>query len=81
MSNKPYSNLKCPNCQNKGDFISEDEEVYCEHCGLLIQTSYHYTGGIRFKTLTEILDDVRYERFLNRRRRRENERIKKFQKI
>ena len=81
MSNKPYSNLICPICENKGNYMRDEEEVYCAHCGLVIQTPYHYTAGIRFKTLTEILDDERNKRLENRRRRRQNDRIKKLQKV
>ena len=58
MTNKPYSNLECPECDNKGDFIQDDNgEVYCVHCGLVIESPYSYVAGIRFKTLSEILDD------------------------
>ena len=82
MSNKPYSNLVCPDCENKGEYMRDDnEEVYCIHCGLIIESPYPYTAGIRFKTLTEILDDKRNEEIDIKRRRRENERLKKFQKI
>ena len=82
MSNKLYSNLVCPDCENKGEYERDDnEEVYCIHCGLVIESPYPYTAGIRFKTLTEILDDKRNEKKENKRWRRENERLKKFQKI
>ncbi len=82
MSNKPYSNLICPNCENKGDYeLDDNEEIVCIHCGLVIKSPYPYSAGIRFKTLTEILDDKRNERKENKRWRRENERRKKFQKI
>ena len=41
MVNKPYSNLECPECDNKGDFERDDnEEVYCIHCGLVIESPY-----------------------------------------
>ena len=82
MSNKLFSNLICPECENKGDFERDDnEEIYCTHCGLVIKSPYPYSAGIKFKTLTEILDDKRNERKENKRWRRENERRKKFQKI
>ena len=82
MTNKPYSNLECPECDNKGDFIQDDNgEVYCVHCGLVIESPYPYVAGIRFKTLSEILDDNRIEKFENKRWRREYARIKKFQKV
>ena len=82
MGNKPYSNLKCPECDNKGDFMVDDnDEVYCIHCGLVIVSPFPYSAGIRFKTLTEILDEKRTEKYVNNRWRRENDRIKKFQKI
>ena len=79
MKNKPYSNLKCPECENKGDYVRDDsDEVYCIHCGLVIESPYHYSGGFRFKTLTEILDDKRKEKIEKRRWRKEYERLKKF---
>ena len=79
MGNKPYSNLECPECENKGDFERDDnEEVYCVHCGLVIESPYPYSAGIRFKTLTEILDDKRNTEIKNRRWRKENERLEKF---
>ena len=79
MGNKPYSNLKCPECDNKGDFIRDDsEEVYCIHCGLVIESPYPYSGGMKFKTLSEILDDKRIEKMKIKRWRRENDRLKKF---
>lgn len=82
MTNKPYSNLECPECDNKGDFIQDDNgEVYCVHCGLVIESPYPYVAGIRFKTLSEILDDKRKEKIENRRWRRENARLKKLQKV
>ena len=82
MTNKPYSNLECPECDNKGDFIQDDNgEVYCVHCGLVIESPYPYVAGIRFKTLSEILDDKRKEKIENRRWRRENARLEKLQKV
>lgn len=82
MTNKPYSNLECPECDNIGDFIRDDNgEVYCVHCGLVIESPYPYVAGIRFKTLSEILDDKRKEKIENRRWRRENARLKKLQKV
>ena len=82
MTNKPYSNLECPECDNKGDFIQDDNgEVYCVHCSLVIESPYPYVAGIRFKTLSEILDDKRKEKIENRRWRRENARLKKLQKV
>ncbi len=82
MGNKPYSNLKCPECGVKGDYeVDDNEEVYCIHCGLVIQCPFHYSAGIRFKSLTDILYEKRLERFNKRRWRRENARVKKFQKV
>ena len=82
MVNKPYSNLECPECDNKGDFEPDDnEEVYCIHCGLVIESPYPYSAGLKFKTLVEILDEKRKEKIDNKRWRRENDRLKKFQKI
>ena len=82
MTNKPYSNLECPECDNKGDFIQDDNgEVYCVHCGLVIESPYPYVAGIRFKTLSEILNDKRKEKIENKRWRRENARLKKLQKV
>ena len=79
MANKPYSNLECPLCGVKGDFMRDNnEEVFCNHCGLVIESPYPYSAGIRFKTLTEILIDKRNERIEKSRWRRENDRIKKF---
>lgn len=72
MGIKPFSNLKCPECRVKGDFdIDNNEEVYCIHCGLVIQTPFHYSGGIRYKTLSDILYEKRIERFEKRRWRKE----------
>lgn len=82
MGNKPYSNLYCPECGSKGEYqIDDNEEIFCTHCGLVITSPFPYSAGIKFKTLNEILDDKRNEKYLNRKWRRENDRIKKFQKI
>lgn len=79
MGNKPYSNLKCPECRVKGDFeIDNNEEVYCTHCGLVIQSPFPYSSGMRYNTLIDILIQKRIERFNKKRWRRENDRIKKF---
>ena len=62
MCNQTYSNLVCPECENKGEYEKDDnEEVYCKHCGLVIKSPYPYSAGIRFKTLTEMLEDKRNE--------------------
>jgi len=75
MANKPYSNLECPLCGVKGDFTRDNnEEVFCIHCGLVIESPYPYSAGIRFKTLEDILLDIKMKEL----RRRENDRIKKF---
>ena len=82
MGNKPYSNLKCTECGVKGDFeVDDSEEVYCTHCGLVIESPFPYSAGMKYKTLTDILFDKRIERFKKRRWRRENARVKKFQKV
>ena len=82
MVNNPYSNLKCPECDNKGDFEQDkNEEVYCTHCGLVIESPYPYSAGFRFKTLADILLEKRTERIIKKRWRREYVRYKKFQKI
>ena len=82
MTNKPYSILECPECDNKGDFMKDDnEEFYCIHCGLVIESPYPYSAGIRFKTLSEILDDENDKEIKNKQWRRENARLKKLQKI
>ena len=75
MANKPYSNLECPLCGVKGDFARDNnEEVFCIHCGLVIESPYPYSAGIRFKTLEDILLDIKMKEL----KRRENDRIKKF---
>lgn len=82
MANKPYSNLKCPSCGVEGDFSKDHcEEVACNHCGLVIESPYPYSAGLRFKTLVEILDDERNEEMNVKRWRKEYERIKKLQKV
>ena len=56
------SNLVCPACENKGQYEeNEDGEICCKNCGLVIKSQYPYTAGIRFKTLTEMLDDKKNE--------------------
>ena len=66
MTNKPYSNLKCPNCGEIGDYEKDsNEEVYCNHCGLIIKSPYPYSAGIRFNTLTQILDEEKMENMKN----------------
>lgn len=71
MANKPYSNLKCPVCGEKGDFMrDETEEVFCNHCGLVIESPYPYSAGIRFKTLNDILLDEKIKRINKARWRR-----------
>ena len=82
MGNKPYSNLKCPECGVKSEFeVDNNEEVYCTHCGLVIQSPFPYSAGIRYNILIDILIQKRIERFNKKRWRREYARIKKFQKI
>lgn len=62
MCNQTYSNLVCPECENKGEYEKDhNEEVYCKNCGLVIESPYPYTAGIRFKTLTEMLEDKKNE--------------------
>lgn len=62
MANKAYSNLKCPSCGIEGDFSKDkNEEVACDHCGLVIESPYPYSAGLKFKTLDEILQDQRLE--------------------
>lgn len=71
MANKPYSNLKCPECGVKGDYEYDDnEEVFCSHCGLVIQSPYPYSAGMKFKTLTEILLEEKIKRINKARWRR-----------
>lgn len=82
MGNKPYSSLECPDCGVIGDFDSDDnEEVFCTHCGLVIKSPYPYSAGFKFKTLTFILLDKENELKENKRWRKENDRVTKFQKI
>jgi len=62
MCNQTYLNLVCPECENEGEFEKDDnEEVYCKNCGVVIKSPYPYTAGIRFKTLTEMLEDNKNE--------------------
>ncbi|WP_296874628.1 hypothetical protein [uncultured Methanobrevibacter sp.] len=56
----------------------DNEEVFCNHCGLVIESPYPYSAGIRFKTLNDILLDEKIKRIKNSRWRRENDRFKKF---
>ncbi|MBQ2652614.1 MAG: hypothetical protein IJF83_03585 [Methanobrevibacter sp.] len=82
MGNKLFSNLVCPVCGKTGDYMKDDnEEVYCIHCGLIIQSPYPYTAGIRFDTLTEILQKNEEKKLQEKRWRKEYDRIKKFQKV
>lgn len=74
MGNKPYSDIKCPECDNKGDFTRDDhEEVYCLNCGLVIESPYPFCAGMKFKTLEDILLDKEIERINKARWRREND--------
>ena len=62
MCNQTYSDLVCPDCESKGQYERGDnEEVYCKNCGLVIESPYPYTAGVRFKTLAEILQDKKDE--------------------
>ena len=59
---KQYSDLICPECEEKGEFeIDSNYEVYCSHCGLVIESPYPYSAGVRFKTLSYILIDKEIE--------------------
>ena len=75
MGNKPFENLICPECYNIGEYeIDDNEEVFCKCCGLLIKSPYPYTGGFKFKTLSDIIDEEKCRRI-------KNGRFKKLQKI
>ena len=53
---KKYTNLKCPSCGKKGKYETDPNlEVYCIHCGLIIESQYPYVAGKRFDTLSYIL--------------------------
>lgn len=83
---KQYTNLKCPSCGKKGNYETDPNlEIYCTKCGLIIQSKYPYTAGIRFDTLTYILLKKESEKQEKRRqkwlRRYLNDRNKKLQKI
>ena len=47
------NNFRCPQCHTKGQYIKEEQETYCTKCGLIITTSYPYTAGQKFKTLSD----------------------------
>ena len=84
MSKNPR--LICPECGTKGQYETDPNlEVYCIHCGLIIHSPYPYCAGIRYNTLEYILLNKKEEnkqKRLNRKRwRKENDRIKKLQKI
>ena len=36
---------KCPECGC--DLYSEEDEILCEHCGLIVSASIEYVAGIR----------------------------------
>ena len=61
------SNLICPVCENKGQYEeNKDGEFCCKICWLVIRSQYLYTAGIRFKTLTEMIEDKKNEKFEER---------------
>jgi len=50
-----YEHQKCPQCETIGKYTTDNQEnTYCTKCGLIIETHYKYTGGIKIKTLTDI---------------------------
>ena len=69
-----YENIKCPQCNNIGEYTTDNQEnTYCTKCGLIIQTQYPYVAGNKIKTLT----DIQIEKKLQK----DKERWKKCRKI
>lgn len=51
-----YSDIIYPECENEGDFVIDYNcDVFCIHCGLVIESPYPYVAGCKFKCLDEIL--------------------------
>ena len=44
--------FQCPICKRIGQYHKDDYETTCE-CGLVLLTSYPYTAGIKFKTISD----------------------------
>ena len=42
----------CPICKRQGNYIEDEHETICQ-CGCVITTSYPYTAGQKFKTLSD----------------------------
>lgn len=50
------NHLKCPCCGEIGDYsIDNQENVYCIHCGLIIEAPYCFTGGFKFDLICDII--------------------------
>ena len=50
-----HENTQCPQCNNIGQYETDNQEnTYCQCCGLIIETHYKYVAGHKIKTLTDI---------------------------
>ena len=50
-----YEHQKCPQCEQIGQYETDNQEnTYCTKCGLIIETHYPYVAGNKIKTLTDI---------------------------
>lgn len=44
----PIKKRKCPSCQTTGEYETDPNlNVYCKKCGLIIETPYPYTAGLK----------------------------------
>ena len=51
--NTSLQNYTCPNCNNIGQYTTEEEETICDKCGLVLITAYPYVAGKRHKTISD----------------------------
>lgn len=53
---KPLKKTICPSCESVGEFETDDNlETYCTHCGLIVESQYPYTAGVKYDLLQDIL--------------------------
>lgn len=49
-------NRVCPSCNCVGEFETDENlNVYCQHCGLVIETPYPYDAGLRHWTYADFI--------------------------
>lgn len=51
---------KCPSCSTKGEYETDNNlNIYCKVCGLVIESPYPYTAGLKHWTFCDFTFEKR----------------------